>query len=371
MPADRPLPGATRHGEKIMQSAACAVPVGYTPILDRLETQRAIKLVKDCFEVELARELNLQRVTAPLFVGADSGLNDNLNGVERPIAFTAPALGSARLEIVQSLAKWKRLVLAELGLPPGEGIYTDMNAIRPDEQLDALHSLYVDQWDWERVIQDSDRTLEFLQTIVRRLYAAVRRTEQQVRQSFPQLPQVLVEEITFVHAEELAARYPGLSPRQREERIVRQHKAVFVIGIGAPLADGTPHDGRAPDYDDWITPTDRGRGLNGDLLVLHPALGCAVELSSMGIRVTPETLAAQLALRGCEHRRHLPFHRRLLAGELPPSIGGGLGQSRLAMVLLHKVHIGEVQCSLWPSKLRRLYRAAGVPLFEAEAAPLG
>jgi aspartate--ammonia ligase len=334
----------------------------YTPILDPWHTQRAIKLLKDIFEVELAQALNLRRVSAPLFVPADSGLNDNLNGVERPVSFTAPALGQARLEVVQSLAKWKRLALAELGLGPGEGIYTDMNAIRPDERLDALHSLYVDQWDWERVIRPSERTVEFLQSIVGQLYAALRRSEQHLREHFPTLPPTLPTQLAFVHAEELAARFPRLTPRQREEVIARECGAVFIIGIGAPLADGHPHDGRAPDYDDWITPNGCGRGLNGDLLVWHPTLGGAVELSSMGIRVTPESLLAQLQARGCEERRHLPFHRRLLAGQLPPSIGGGLGQSRLAMVLLRKVHIGEVQVSVWPAAIQEHCRREGIPL---------
>jgi len=334
----------------------------YTPILDPRDTQRAIKLLKDVFEVELAQALNLRRVSAPLFVPAGSGLNDNLNGVERPVSFTAPALGPVELEIVQSLAKWKRLALAELGLPPGEGIYTDMNAIRPDERLDALHSLYVDQWDWERVMGESERTVEFLQSIVRQLYAALRRTEELLRQHFPALPPTLPGELTFLHTEELAARFPSLAPRQREDAIARECGAVFIIGIGAPLADGHPHDGRAPDYDDWITPNGAGRGLNGDLLIWYAPLGCAVELSSMGIRVTPESLLAQLRARGCEERRHLPFHRRLLAGELPPSIGGGLGQSRLALVLLRKVHIGEVQASVWPPAVQEHCRGEGIPL---------
>ncbi len=334
----------------------------YTPILDPLDTHRAIKLLKDAFEVELAHALRLRRVSAPLFVPADSGLNDNLNGVERPVSFTAPALGPVPLEIVQSLAKWKRVALGELGLPPGEGIYTDMNAIRPDEQLDALHSLYVDQWDWERVMHPCERSVEFLQSIVHQLYAALRRTEQRLREHFPTLPATLPAELSFVHAEELAARFPSLSPRQRENAIARECGAVFIIGIGAPLADGQPHDGRAPDYDDWITSNGRGRGLNGDLLVWYPPLARAVELSSMGIRVTPESLLAQLQARGCEERRHLPFHRRLLAGELPPSIGGGLGQSRLAMVLLHKVHIGEVQTSVWPPAIQEHCHREGIPL---------
>lgn len=330
--------------------------------LGPLATQQAIKLCKDTFEARLAGALNLQRVTAPLFVPAGTGINDDLNGVERPISFHAPALDGQRLEIVQSLAKWKRLELARLGMPPGAGIYTDMNAIRPEETLDELHSLYVDQWDWERVISAEDRTIAYLQGVVRAIYDTLLATAAHLREHFPTLPAFLPGEVTFLHAQELADRYPHLPPRQREDRAARQVGAVFVVGIGAPLNDGHPHDGRAPDYDDWITPNGHGRGLNGDLLVYHPPLGRAVELSSMGIRVTPDSLLQQLEARGCPERRHLPFHRRLLAGELPLSIGGGIGQSRLCLVLLGKRHIGEVQAAVWPEEERQRCRQRGIDL---------
>lgn len=345
-----------------MPDAIAFRPTTPQPILGPLATQQAIKQCKDHFERQLARALNLQRVTAPLFVAAGTGVNDDLNGVERPISFHAPALAGQRLEIVQSLAKWKRLELARLGLRRGAGIYTDMNAIRPEETLDELHSLYVDQWDWERVIAPEERTITFLKRVVCDIYQAVLATAEHLREHFPALSISLPDEITFLHAEELARRFPHLSSRQREDQAVREFGAVFLIGIGAPLADGHPHDGRAPDYDDWITPNGRGRGLNGDLLVYHPPLERAVELSSMGIRVTPETLLQQLELRGCPERRHLPFHRRLLAGELPLSIGGGIGQSRLCLVLLHKRHIGEVQASLWPEEEYNRCRAQGIEL---------
>ncbi len=345
-----------------MTDAVASSHPGCRPGLGPLPTQQAIKLCKDTFEARLAGELNLQRVTAPLFVPAGTGINDDLNGIERPISFHAPALDGKRLEIVQSLAKWKRLELARLGLPRGAGIYTDMNAIRPEESLDELHSLYVDQWDWERVIGEEDRTVRFLQGVVRAIYQALLATAAHLRKHFPGLPASLPEEITFLHAQELADRYPDLSPRQREDRAARRFGAVFVVGIGAPLADGRPHDGRAPDYDDWITPNGHGRGLNGDLLVYHPPLDRAVELSSMGIRVTPESLLQQLEARGCPERRHLPFHRRLLAGELPLSIGGGIGQSRLCLVLLGKRHIGEVQAAVWPEDERRRCRQRGIDL---------
>ncbi len=345
-----------------MHEPMLRIPRDYVPLLDVLETERAIKLLKDSFERELAAALNLRRVTAPLFVLAGTGINDDLNGVERPVSFPVAGLGGATVEIVQSLAKWKRLALAELGLGVGEGIYTDMNAVRPDETLDELHSCYVDQWDWERVIAPEERTVAVLEATVRRIYAAIRRCEAQLADHFPQLRPFLPEEVTFVHAETLARRFPGLSPRERETQATAEYGAVFIIGIGAPLPDGRPHDGRAPDYDDWITPNGGGRGLNGDLLVRHPVLACACELSSMGIRVTPESLLAQLAAAGCEARRHLHFHRRLLAGELPLTMGGGIGQSRLAMVLLRKAHIGEVQASVWPAGVREALRKANVAL---------
>lgn len=338
------------------------IPESYSPVLDVLDTERAIKLVKDCFERELAAALNLRRVTAPLFVLAGTGINDDLNGTERPVSFSVAALAGARVEIVQSLAKWKRLALAELGLGPGEGIYTDMNAVRPDEELDELHSIYVDQWDWERVIAPEERRVPVLVETARRIYAALRRTERQLADAFPRLQPELPEELHVVHAEELAVRFPELPPKEREDQAVQQYGAVFLVGIGARLVDGKPHDGRAPDYDDWITPNGHGRGLNGDLLVRHPVLGGACELSSMGIRVTRESLLAQLEERGCLERRELYFHRRLLAGELPLTMGGGIGQSRLCMLLLRKAHIGEVQASVWPERMREVWRRANVRL---------
>ena len=328
------------------------IPTSYDQLLDRRETENAIRQIKEFFQVNLAFELGLMRVTAPLFVQMGTGINDDLNGVERPVSFPVKALSEARAEIVHSLAKWKRLCLADLGLPPGEGIYTDMNAIRPDEGLDNLHSLYVDQWDWEQVITAGQRDLDYLKTVVRKIYDVIQRTEKYISHLYPVIDPLLPETITFIHSEDLLARYPDLEPKAREAAICREYGAVFVIGIGAALSDGRPHDGRAPDYDDWSTPTRNGcRGLNGDILVHYPVLDCAYELSSMGIRVDAETLRRQLAISGNDERRDLYFHRRLLNGELPLSIGGGIGQSRLCMLYLHKAHIGEIQASLWPPSM--------------------
>jgi aspartate--ammonia ligase len=336
--------------------------LSYKPLLDLRETEYGIKLIKDFFQACLAEELNLNRVTAPLFVRSGTGVNDDLNGVEKPVAFAAGGLGNARLEIVQSLAKWKRLVLADLAVPAGAGIYTDMNAVRPDEKLDDTHSLYVDQWDWERVITAHERTPAFLRSIVERVYVAIQRTEWAVAARYPHIRPVLPERIGFIHSCELERRFPQLTPRQREDAACREQGAVFVAGIGAPLADGRPHDGRAPDYDDWSTPTDFGPGLNGDILFWNPLLRRAFEISSMGIRVTPEALLGQLEATGTAARRHLLFHRRLLAGELPLSIGGGIGQSRLCMFLLRKAHIGEVQAGIWPDAMVADCRCRGIPL---------
>lgn len=339
------------------------IPTGYRSLLTVRETEIAIRRIKNFFQENLAFELNLTRVTAPLFVPAGTGLNDNLNGVERPVSFPVKALNEAHAEIVQSLAKWKRVRLADGSFLPGEGIYTDMNAIRPDETLDNLHSLYVDQWDWERVMRSEERNLDFLKMIVRRIYDVIVRTENYIAHHYPVITPVLPEEITFIHSEELLERYPHLSPKERERAVCREYGAVFIIGIGASLRDGKPHDGRAPDYDDWSTPTVNGyRGLNGDILVYYPLLDCAYELSSMGIRVDAEALLRQLAERGELARRELWFHRRLLAGELPQTIGGGIGQSRLCMFYLRKVHIGEIQSSLWPPEMVEAYRAQGVTL---------
>jgi aspartate--ammonia ligase len=339
------------------------LPAAYKPLLGVRETERAIKEIKDFFQLSLATELNLTRVTAPLFVLSGTGINDDLNGIERAVSFPVKALGDRRAEVVQSLAKWKRLALAEYGFKKGFGLYTDMNAIRADEDLDAIHSLYVDQWDWERVIEESDRSLAFLHTVVRKIYAAIKRLEFRMHDLYPSLPIELPEEITFVHAEDAQARYPKLTSREREDALAKEHGAIFVIGIGGPLADGKAHDGRAPDYDDWSTPTAGGKkGLNGDIVVWNSVLGRSFELSSMGIRVDAAALERQLAMTGKEARKELFFHKELLAGKLPLSIGGGIGQSRLCMYILRKAHIGEIQVGLWPDDMRKDCEKAGIPL---------
>ena len=325
----------------------------YTPLLDLRQTERAIRVIKEFFQIHLAESLNLSRVSAPLFVMAGTGINDDLNGIEKPISFQVKAMDGSRAEIVQSLAKWKRMALADYGFMPGEGLYTDMNAIRPEEVLDDIHSVYVDQWDWERAMKDGERNLDFLRGIVKRIYDVIRLTEQHVCERYPQIRPCLPAGIEFIHSEELERRWPTLEPRERENEICREAGAVFIIGIGAPLAGGKPHDGRAPDYDDWSTPTEKGRGLNGDIFVWNPVLNRAFELSSMGIRVNPQSLKEQLELTGCMERARLLFHKRLLAGELPQTIGGGIGQSRLCMLFLHKLHIGEVQCSVWSAEMRQ------------------
>jgi len=323
----------------------------YKPIINPKETERAIKLIKDFFQMNLAEALNLRRVTAPLFVKAGTGINDDLSGVERPISFSIKNMNSAVAEIVQSLAKWKRLTLANLRIRHGEGIYTDMNAIRPDEILDNMHSLYVDQWDWERVISEEERNLSFLQEIVRRIYQVIRKAEFFIHRYYPEIKPVLPKKITFIHSEELEQKYPELSPREREDAVSKACGAVFIMGIGKALKNGEPHDGRAPDYDDWTTPTERGPGLNGDIIVWYPVLEKAFELSSMGIRVDQQALTKQLEIARANERKNLFFHQKLLKGELPLSIGGGIGQSRLCMFYLRKAHIGEVQASLWPEDM--------------------
>ncbi|TVR65968.1 MAG: aspartate--ammonia ligase [Spirochaetaceae bacterium] len=339
------------------------VPAGYRPLMDARHTERAIQKIRDVFQTSLAYELNLVRVTAPLFVRSYTGINDDLNGVERPVRFPVGGLDNQEAEIVQSLAKWKRLTLADLGFQPGEGIYADMNAIRPDDAMDNTHSLYVDQWDWELTITPEDRTREFLVDTVRTVYDVIRRTERFICHEYDQLTPELPPAITIAHALDLARRYPELTPREREYKACREYGAVFIIGIGAPLDAGPPHDGRAPDYDDWTTETVPGyRGINGDILVYNRVLDAPLELSSMGIRVDPAALEHQLALTGTQDRRDLYFHRRLLAGELPASIGGGIGQSRLCMFYLRKAHIGEIQAGLWPDEMVARCREAGIPL---------
>lgn len=328
-------------------------PKDYKPILDLQRTQQAIKFLKDTFERELSKALHLNRVSAPLFVDPNSGLNDNLNGVERPVSFGV-ADTAVQLEIVHSLAKWKRLALKQYGYQPGEGLYTDMNAIRRDEVVDNLHSIYVDQWDWERVILPEERTPETLKSIVERIYSSIKSVEWLVCNRFPEVKPALPNEIAFITSEELLEKYPGMSPRERENTYAKEKGAIFVAHIGACLKDGQKHDGRAPDYDDW--------SLNGDILVWFEPLDCAVELSSMGIRVNKEALKKQLEIAGCPERAALPFHKMLLNDELPQTIGGGIGQSRLCLVLLKKVHIGEVQASYWPADMIEVCRKHGVDL---------
>jgi aspartate--ammonia ligase len=339
------------------------LPRNYRSVVGVRETERAIKTLKDFFELNLATELNLTRVTAPLFVKGGTGINDDLNGIEKPVSFAVPDLAGARVEIVQSLAKWKRMMLGELGFGTGFGLYTDMNALRPGERLDNTHSIYVDQWDWERVITRPDRNVDFLKKIVRKLFSILKRTEQFIHERYPHIKPLLPEEITFVHSEELLQRYPKLTPRQRETALVKERGAIFVIGIGGQMPDGTIHDGRAPDYDDWTTPCGNGNiGLNGDIILWNPVLETAFEVSSMGIRVDKETLLQQLKVRGCEERRKLLWHRRLLQDEMPLSVGGGLGQSRLCMYYLRKAHIGEIQASQWPDAMIRTCRKHNIHL---------
>lgn len=332
--------------------------------LDLLATERAILFIKRDFQARLAGALALHRVSAPLFVDAASGLQDNLNGFERPVSFAVPQTGDIRYEIVHSLAKWKRHALARYRIPAGEGLYTDMNAIRPDEETlsTGIHSVYVDQWDWERHIRPEERTLDTLRATVRAIWGAIVDAHRATCEAFGLAP-FLPDAIEYLHSEELLARYPGLSPRERENEICRAARAVFLIGIGGQLPDGTIHDGRAPDYDDWSTETGpERRGLNGDILVWNPVLARGFELSSMGVRVDATAMRRQLALRGAEARLSLPWHRALLAGELPASIGGGIGQSRLCMLFLRKAHIGEVQVSVWPAAVERACAEAGLAL---------
>ena len=322
------------------------IPEGYDHPLDIRETEHAIKLIKDFFEHDLAAELDLTRVSAPLFVRPESGLNDNLNGVERPVAFGVKCIDENIVEVVHSLAKWKRNALKRYGFKINEGLYTDMNAIRRDEETDNLHSIYVDQWDWEKSIRKEDRTEETLRDIVKKIYKVLKDTELLVQTRYPKIKPILPQEIHFITSQELEDRYPDLSPKQREDEICFEKRAVFLMQIGNVLKSGIPHDGRAPDYDDWQ--------LNGDILVYNTVLERAFELSSMGIRVDEEALDRQLKLSDCDDRRDLPFHQALLKGELPDSVGGGIGQSRLCMFFLRKAHIGEVQASVWPKEMEEI-----------------
>lgn len=329
------------------------LPEGYHSTLDILETERAIKLLKDSFEQNLAQALNLTRVSAPLFVRPESGLNDDLNGVERPVQFDIREL-NADVQIVHSLAKWKRLALKHYGFAPQTGLYTDMNAIRRDEDLDNLHSVYVDQWDWEKIITRESRSMSTLEETVRKIFGALVKTEELLCRTYPQIERFLCPDVTFITSQELEDRYPELTPKQREDAVCKEYGTVFIKQIGGALKSGMPHDGRAPDYDDW--------SLNGDLLVWFPVLDRAFEISSMGIRVDADSLASQLKAAGCEQRRELPFHKALLANELPLTMGGGIGQSRICMLLLQKAHIGEVQASVWPDDMIRACAAHGIHL---------
>ena len=329
-------------------------PEGYTSPLTIRETEVAIKEVKDFFERALAKSLHLTRVSAPLFVKPSTGLNDNLNGVERPVAFGIKEQNDDVAEIVHSLAKWKRYALKRYGFHAGEGLYTDMNAIRRDEDTDNLHSIYVDQWDWEKVISREERNTETLQYTVRKVYEALKETESYISRRYNYIEPILPEEITFITSQELEDMYPGMTPKDRERAFAKEKKAIFVSQIGKMLASGEKHDGRAPDYDDWE--------LNGDIIVYYPVLDIALELSSMGIRVDEAALARQLKLAGCEERAELDFQKALLHGELPCTVGGGIGQSRLCMLLLGKAHIGEVQASIWDDETKTVCEAAGVPL---------
>lgn len=340
------------------------IPVNYNNLLGSIEnTEKAIKSVKEMFQDNLSAQLSLLRVTAPMVVLSGTGLNDDLNGVERPVAFPVKDLDNQRAEVVHSLAKWKRVKLARMGVMPGRGIYTDMNALRPDEELDNIHSIYVDQWDWEKVITQEERTLAFLKKTVRRIYEAIKVTENKLYVEFPQIKPMLPEDIFFIHSEELLRQYPNLSPKEREDAIVKKHKAVFIIGIGGELSDGTVHDRRAADYDDWSSRNEDGyNGLNGDLMLWNPVLESAFEVSSMGIRVDEKALERQLSISAEQWKSELMYHRMLLDGELPYTIGGGIGQSRLCMFLLRKAHIGEIQSSIWPEDMRCACHAAGIEL---------
>ena len=338
-------------------------PPNYKSILNLQQTELGIQKIKDFFQANLSAELRLRRVTAPLFVLRGMGLNDDLSGKERAVNFPIKDMDEARAEVVHSLAKWKRVMLADYNVEEGYGIYTDMNAIRADEELGNMHSLYVDQWDWEMAMSEKDRTAAFLKSVVERIYASFLRTEYLVNEAFPELKPMLPREIHFIHSEELLQKYPDLSPKEREREIAKEYKAVFIIGIGGKLSNGEKHDYRAPDYDDWVTANEDGfLGLNGDILLWNPMLNVPFEISSMGIRVDKNSLEKQLQIEDKEDRKELYFHKRLLSNELPLTIGGGIGQSRLCMFLLQKAHIGEIQASIWPEEMREKCKAHNIPL---------
>ena len=328
------------------------LPEGYDPRLTVRQTQEAIKYIRDTFQKEFGKQMNLERISAPLFVEKSSGLNDDLNGVERPVSFDMAALPSETIEVVHSLAKWKRMALHQYGFRPGEGLYTNMNAIRRDEIPDNLHSCYVDQWDWEKVITREERNLRTLKDTVQNIFKIIKHMEHEVWYKYPQAVKKLPDDIFFIDSQELEDLYPAKTPKERENLITREHGCVFLMKIGDKLKSGEPHDGRAPDYDDWQ--------LNGDILFWFDTLNCALEISSMGIRVDVASLAEQLKKAGCEERRNLPYHKMLLNGELPCTIGGGIGQSRLCMLLLDRAHIGEVQASIWPEEMRKTCGEHGI-----------
>ena len=339
------------------------LPKDYESPLCIRETEKAIRLIKDFFQTNLAFELDLIRVTAPMFVKAGTGINDDLNGIERPVNFNIKDINEENAEIVHSLAKWKRMQLADLELKMGEGLYTDMNAIRADEDLDNLHSLYVDQWDWEKIITKDERTIDYLKKTVTTIYDVIRRTERYICYNYHNLKPQLPEKITFIYAEDLLKEYPNLTPKEREREVCIKYGAVFIIGIGGDLQHGEPHDGRAPDYDDWSTETGNGyKGLNGDILVYNSVIDKAYELSSMGIRVDKDALLKQLKMRDEEGRKELYFHKRLLNDELPLAMGGGIGQSRLCMLYLRKAHIGEIQSSLWSDEMKEVCKENNIHL---------
>ena len=330
------------------------IPANYRSELNLYETQEAISTIKDFFQQALSEQLTLLRVTAPLFVTPESGLNDNLNGIERPVDFDIKEQNGKSAEIVQSLAKWKRYALKKYGFHPGEGLYTDMNAIRRDEVADNIHSIYVDQWDWEKIILKEQRNKETLKEVVRKVYKAIKKTEKYMSIRYDYIEEILPKDIFFITSEELAEMYPGYTSKEREDKIARLKGAVFIMGIGHEMSNGERHDGRAPDYDDW--------NLNGDIIVWYPVLNRALELSSMGIRVDKEALEAQLKISGSEDRAELPFQKAVINGQLPYTVGGGIGQSRLCMFYLRKAHIGEVQCSIWPEEMRKECEYMGIKL---------